>query len=56
MRSPIWTLVERRLRRLLPAASQSAVLGDLAEDYVRQRAEVGHQAMRANPVTLLREE
>jgi predicted permease len=36
-----WWLVERRLRRVLPAASRTAVLGDLQEDYAHRRTVSG---------------
>ena len=46
MRGPIWTLVERRLRRAIPPAKHAATIGDLAEDYARQRAQAG--SLRGN--------
>lgn len=41
MPNPVLWLVERRLRRVVPPLRLPSILGDLVEDYVRQRATRG---------------
>jgi putative ABC transport system permease protein len=41
MRDLVWRLIERRLRRSLPAMHQASTIGDLAEDYAHCRATRG---------------
>jgi putative ABC transport system permease protein len=41
MRDLVWRLIERRLRRSLPAVHQASTIGDLAEDYAHCRAARG---------------
>ena len=41
MRDRVWRLIERRLRRSVPAVHLASVIGDLEEDYARRRASRG---------------